>query len=369
METVPVVLCGGSGKRLWPLSSSSLPKPFLKLPDGKTLMERTYRRIAELPGIERVLTVTNRRYASRCRQEWERAGAPFENRFLLEREGKDTAFAVLVATLAMRERQKENVVMLVLPADHLIRDHVAFVRDVETAKTAALEGRMVTFGLPTLEASTAFGYVMAEEKLSENLFRVGRFVEKPKPEIAELHHENPAFFWNSGIFCATRETLLTEFKTRAPELYERTLENWRSARPTEAGFLLDGAKLDGVTPVSFDYAVMEKTKGAAMVKSSFDWKDVGTWDAYGSEDSVAEDQHGNRLLCDGGFFAKNASDNLVIVEAKGRNVALIGVKDLIVVESSNGLLVCQKNDLQNVKEAADFMIPKPNETTDEKEMG
>src|ERR1700682_1286907 len=215
---VPVVLSGGAGTRLWPVSREALPKPFIKLPDGESLLRKTFQRATALSGVEQVLTITSREYYFLSQDEFALLKKPRARLdFLLEPQARNTAPAIGAAALHLARQHGEDAVLLVLPADHLISDARAFGAAVEEARRLAKEGWLVTFGVEPMAPETVFGYIEAGEALGPHAAKVARFVEKPDADKARGYLATGRFTWNAGMFCATAGAVLKALAGHAPE--------------------------------------------------------------------------------------------------------------------------------------------------------
>lgn len=216
---VPVVLSGGAGTRLWPISREGHPKPFMKLPDDQSLIEKAYRRALAQPNVSSVLTITKRDYYFACRDELSRASSgKASGAYLLEPFGKNTAPAIALGALHVAEQFGESTVLLILPSDHLIQDMTGFSNAVSDAVRLAERGYLVTFGITPVTPETGFGYIEGGELLDDGGRKVKRFVEKPALNVAKRYLEEGSYFWNSGMFCFTARDLLAELGDHAPEL-------------------------------------------------------------------------------------------------------------------------------------------------------
>jgi mannose-1-phosphate guanylyltransferase/mannose-6-phosphate isomerase len=351
---VPVILSGGAGTRLWPLSREASPKPFLPLPDGGTLLGRTASRARALPGIGALVTVTNREYYFATKDVYAAAGGTqVPEAYLLEPFGRNTAAAVALAALWTRERVGDDAPMLVLPADHLIHDEAAFARAVAAALPLAAEGMLVTFGIAPDRPETGYGYIECEAQPLRDAgvrsHRVARFVEKPQLAVAQQYLASGQHLWNSGMFCFTARAILEAFARHAPAVLDGVRPAWQALAQREGGMLeIDAALFDGVPDISIDYAVMEKAAGCApgvaVMRGDFDWSDIGSWQAI--SDLVTADERGNS-----GQGERVAIDTRnTYIHAEDRVVAAVGVTDLVIVDTPDATLVAHRDQLQRVKE-------------------
>lgn len=342
MTLVPVIMSGGAGSRLWPLSREAFPKPFIELPDGETLIGKTYRRVAALDGVSHILTVTGRDFLFLTVDAYADTGAPHRaNTFLLEPMGRDTAAAMALATLQATEAFGEDATLLFLPADHLIADEAAFARAVERSVTLAGQGKIVTFGIVPERAETAFGYIETDGE------DVLRFVEKPDVETAVTYLASGRHYWNSGMFCASTKTMMKALETHCPDVLEVARGALGAARQGAVGetltFEVGREQFAKAPAISIDYAVMEKASNIACVPVSCGWSDIGSWNAMSM--LLDADEHGNRLV--GETIIEDASG--CFVHSEDRLVSLVGVEDLLVVDTPDALLVAHRDKAQDVK--------------------
>ena len=348
---VPVILSGGAGTRLWPLSREAAPKPFMPLPDGETLLRKTARRAAGIPGSRGLVTVTNRDYYFHTKDVYAGLdnGEPREAAYLLEPFGRNTAPAVALAAHLVRTRYGEDAVMLVLAADHLIRDEAAFSTAVTRGAELAREGRLVTFGITPTLPETGFGYVECGAPLGGRAFAANAFVEKPPLAKARDFLAAGTHVWNSGMFAFTPQSFTEACERYAPAVAAAARAAWQplSARPNDAMLEIDVATFASMPDVSIDYAVMEKAAKdgrVAVVRGEFDWSDVGSWQAI-AELSDA-DADGNR-----GSGERVAIDTRgTFIHSEDRIVATIGVENLVIVDTPDAVLVAHRDHLQRVKE-------------------
>jgi len=348
---VPVILSGGAGTRLWPVSREAHPKPFMKLQSGESLLQATFLRAAGLAGVTQTLVVTNREYYFKTKDELDavsdRAGRKHVS-FLLEPMGRNTAPAVALAARHVKELAGDAAVMLVMPSDHMIADAEAFQAAVNAAIAAAKQGRLVTFGIVPSAPETGYGYIEAGSALGDSAAReVARFIEKPDYPKAERFLKQGGFFWNSGIFCFGVREILDAFAEHARDVEDVSEPAWAASLATNTNTLhtmhIDAETFQRAPNISIDYAVMERAGNVAVVPGDFGWSDVGSWRSFA--DMIAADDDGNKVI--GDAVIVDAHNNYV--NADGRLVAVVGVDDLIVVDTPDALLIGHREKTQMVK--------------------
>ena len=339
---IPTILCGGAGSRLWPVSRETHPKPFIRLADGQSLLQKAFLRAASLPGAAQVLTLTSGELLFKTRDEYAEVNASgMPAAFILEPCARGTAAAVAAAASYVAQVHGPEAVMLVLPADHLIADQAAFAAAVAQATRLANEGRLVAFGIEPAFPETGYGYIEARGN------EVMRFVEKPSLEKAKEYVASGKYLWNAGIFCFAAGTVADEMALHCPEILEATRKCVRQAisarKDPQAAVELDARCFGEVPENSVDYALMEKSKRVAVVPCSIGWSDIGSWNAIG--DLAPADENGNRVE---GEAVLHASSRCY-VRSDGRVVGLAGVDDLVVVDTRDALLVASRDKAQEVR--------------------
>jgi len=342
VRLIPTILCGGAGSRLWPVSRELHPKPFIRLDDGQSLLQKAFLRGALLPGVEEVLTVTNRELFFKTEDEFREVNADgVATSFILEPFGRNTAPAIAAAASQVAQKYGNDAIMLVLAADHLIADQQAFQQAVLKAAELAVTGKLVTFGIQPDSPETGFGYIEADGNT------VLRFVEKPSLEKAKEYLVSGRFLWNSGMFCFTAGSMLQQMERYCPRILATTkvcIEQSRSAEG--AGFTLlelDPDTFGNVADDSIDYAVMEKSDQVVVIPCNIGWSDIGTWTALG--DLTEPDADGNRIQGDALLYdTRNCT-----IQSNDRLVGAVGVENLIIIDTPDAVLVVDKSSAQDVK--------------------
>ena len=347
---VPVILCGGAGTRLWPASRQDAPKPFLPLVGGKSTFSLTLERVADRSRFAEPLVVTSSDHAYLVESALKQAG--ISATVLLEPVARDTAAAVGIAAAYLGAKNRDAT-MIVLPADHVINDGAGFARVVDSALPAAEAGRIVVFGVRPTAPATSFGYIKPGAATGKGAATsVDEFVEKPDAKrAAELVRSG--YLWNSGIFLMRAATALSELTAHAPEIAAAVGKAVASAKVDGNVVTIDKAAFDTAPKKSIDYAVMEKTKLAAVVPASFDWNDLGTWSAVWDE--AAKDADGN--VAAGNVTFLDARDNYVSSETD--TVGVVGVDDIVVVAADGSILVTTRSRAAEVKELVAAVKAKP----------
>ena len=346
-----LILAGGSGERFWPLSRRNRPKQLLRLVSERTLLEETVARLEGFVPTERVLILTNIEQEKGVRDLLE--GFPKQN-IIAEPAKRDTAAAVALGAGWVAARD-HSATMLALPADHVIADRAAFQETMKTAAAAAEEtGALITIGIKPTWGCPGFGYIEQGEPVRLRsdgkiaVHRVVRFREKPNVDLAESFLRKGNFRWNAGMFVWSVPTVLSEFNRHAPELAD-FISQVRSPKDLDKILHERFAKLPRI---SFDYAIMEKTEHVLVVEASFDWDDVGSWQAVAHY--FKKDEHGN--AANGALTALDSSDNIVFNDGE-TTIALLGVHNLIVVRTGDAILICHRHQAEKIKNLVGTLPP------------
>ena len=348
---VPCIIAGGAGTRLWPVSREAMPKPFMCLPDGQSLLQKTFSRAAGLHDVARLLTVTNRDVFFRTLDDYRPLNTcAMELDFILEPFGRNTAPAIAAAALQVAQRYGGDAQLLVLPADHLISDIAAFGRAVASARQLAGQGWLVTFGILPTRAETGFGYIRKGTELNRDSFAVAQFVEKPDAKTAQDYLDDGLHLWNSGMFCMRADSVLREFKTHAPQVLAAVISCLEHSQMFEGKqqrhLELDSASFALVPDISIDYAVMEHSEKVAVVPCQLGWSDIGSWQAV--RELTPADANGNQ--CTGENVLHDVHN--CYIDSPKRLVGGVGLNDLIIIDTPDALLVADARRSQDVRHIA-----------------
>ncbi len=338
-----VILAGGSGSRLWPLSRQQLPKQFLTLTGDESMLGATITRLSPLIDKDDIWVVTGEKHAT---------GEAFSElnglNQILEPSGRNTAPAVALSAALMQDLSNDDPVMVVLPADHIVADKEAFQHSLKRAVIAANSGQLVTFGIVPDQPETGFGYVQADTE-GMGIHRVIRFVEKPDREAAQKMLDEGGYFWNSGMFVWKASVILAEIEKHLPEVWsllQGMRARWNSGENWQE---VIRENFDKMPDISIDYGVMERSDNVSLVSIDIGWSDVGSWDAV--HDIAAQDDDGNEIS--GNVLAIDCKGSLL--RSESRLIAAVGLEDLIVVETPDAILVAKAGESQRVRELVDSL--------------
>jgi mannose-1-phosphate guanylyltransferase/mannose-6-phosphate isomerase len=341
MKLVPVILSGGAGTRLWPLSRELLPKQLLALTGERTMLQETAARLEGFPGAAGPIVVCNEAHRFLVAEQLREMGMT-PTAILLEPEGRNTAPAIALAAHAALAAHGEDALLLVLPADHTLRDLSAFTAAIRQAVTAGEAGKLVAFGIVARSPETGYGYIRRGP--GEGAVRpIVRFVEKPDLARAREFVASGEYFWNSGMFLLGARRFLEELARHAPDIAD-TCERASATSVHEKDFTrVDGKVFAACRSDSVDYAVMEKTRDAVMVPLDAGWSDVGSWAAL--HEVLPADEHGN--VARGDVLLEDTRS--CYVHADSRLVAALGLDDMVIVETADAVLVAPRARVQDVK--------------------
>lgn len=335
---VPVILSGGSGTRLWPLSREAYPKQFLPLVGNDTMLQATWKRVASIAGAAPIVVANQEHRFMAAEQLRECKVLP--QALILEPVGRNTAPAIAIAALQALSAG-DDALLLVLPSDHVVRNEAAFHAAVKQAAIAAEGGKLVTFGIVPTAPETGYGYIKAAG--GEGVRAVDRFVEKPDLATAEQYVASGEYFWNSGMFLFKASRYLKEMETLQPAILAACRQALDKAARDNDFIRLDAEAFAASPNDSIDYAVMEKTADAAVVPLDAEWNDVGSWSALWEVSD--KDAEGN--ACHGDVIALDCKDSYAY---GNRLIAMVGLQDVVVVETDDALFVGHKDRVQDVKE-------------------
>lgn len=346
---LPVIMAGGTGSRLWPMSRELYPKQFLRLYGQRSMLQETVLRLDDVDAREPVV-ICNQEHRFLVAEQLRQINKLSHN-IILEPVGRNTAPAIALAALSAIENG-DDPILLVLAADHIINNKHAFHQAIKSAFKFALQGRLVTFGIVPTGPETGYGYIHRGqvETLDEQVaYQVSRFVEKPNKETAEGYIDSGEYYWNSGMFMFKAKKYLEELEKFRPDILESCKAAIRGGKDGDDFIKIDRDLFIACPDESVDYAVMEKTTDAVVVGLDADWSDVGSWSALW--DVSAKDQKGNVLT--GDTFLHNSSNCYVNTDEK--LVAAIGVDNLVIINTKDAVLVVDKDQVQDVKKVVEYL--------------
>lgn len=336
-----IILAGGSGSRLWPLSRELYPKQLLNFNSDKSLLQSTFERLNSFLPADKILSVTNTKHAANVKMQVDKKSI-----VLSEPVSKNTAPAIAISVKYLRQKTNSDPVVIIMPSDLLIENREKFTDAVNKAMPLAQEGMLVTFGVTPIYPETGFGYIKVD-----NNNNVIKFVEKPNRSSAEEYLREGNYFWNSGIFMFKASVILDELKKWAPEIIE-VLEGIDFASSDNVPF----TEFEKMPNISIDYAVMEKSDRIGFVELNSDWKDLGSWESI--YDVSKKDSDGNVFV--GHVLDKDSKGSMVYASSK--LVATIGLEDTVIVETEDAILACKKERTQEVKEVYETLKQQHDDT-------
>ncbi|HIE5944438.1 mannose-1-phosphate guanylyltransferase/mannose-6-phosphate isomerase [Burkholderia cepacia] len=350
MNIHPVILCGGSGTRLWPMSRGGYPKQYLKLTGDQTLVQQTASRLQHIPGAAAPIVVTNNEQRFLVAEQLRQVNIT-PSSIVLEPVGRNTAPAIAIAAL-LALHESPDALLLVLPSDHVILNEPAFIAAANEAATIAADQHLVTFGITPTEAHTGFGYIRRGPAIADGkqVYKVDAFVEKPDAPTAERFLNDGNYYWNSGMFMLKASTYMEELHRHAPEIARHAELAFESAKRDNDFLRLDAEAFAACPNVSIDYAVMEKTERAAVVAAAdLGWNDIGSWSALA--DIADADDQGNALI--GDIFTDSVKNSYI--RAEHRMVAALGLDNIVIVETADAVLVAHRDKTQDVKKIVEWL--------------
>ena len=339
---IPVILSGGSGSRLWPLSRAQFPKQFLSLVSDHTMIQDTVSRLSGLEDVSSPIIVCNEAHRFIVAEQLYQLGIEHPS-IMLEPVGKNTAPAISVAALRALETEKDPI-LLVLAADHVITDIKSFHEAIRKAEEAAKENYLVTFGIKQTAPETGYGYIKAEVKEGKDFYPLDSFVEKPDTKTAEKYLSEGNYFWNSGMFMFKASVYLKELKQFEPEMSKFSQESLEKSVRDMDFIRMDKESFEKNPSNSIDYAVMEKTSKGVVIPLDAGWSDVGSWSALWEINS--KDKSGNVIS---GDVISEGTNDCYLYGAPNRLLATVGIKDTVVIDTKDAILVADKNHVQDIK--------------------
>ncbi|MCF7808035.1 MAG: NTP transferase domain-containing protein [Candidatus Marinimicrobia bacterium] len=345
MSFFAVIMAGGVGKRFWPRSRRATPKQLLNIAGDESMLRMTVDRLKQITASEQILIVTNSDQEEGIRREIPEIP---EANIIIEPEGKNTAPAIGLAAVIVQSRDPDGV-MGVFPADHHIGDLTAFKTYIEQGISVARDMMgLVTFGVIPTRPATGYGYIQYHERAKDDepVFAVKAFAEKPDYQTARMFLKSGDFLWNSGMFVWHVDTIMKSFQDHLPELWD-SLENIKGAIGKPVWNSVLTVEWATLRSISIDYGIMEKAQNVYVVKVDFNWNDVGSWDAV--HEMHDKDENGN--VSQGDVIYHGANNNLV--SAQGKIVALVGVNDLVVIDTDDALLIIHRGETERIKEVVD----------------
>lgn len=343
-----IILAGGSGSRLWPLSRELYPKQLLNVNSDKSLLQATFERLRYFMPAENIMSITNVKHTANVRLQLENLTK--DAIVLSEPLAKNTAPAIAVSTKFIQSKD-EDPVILVVPSDHLIENNQKFYETVKKGEKLAEKGYIVTFGIEPSYPETGYGYINILKTPVLDGFKVKEFVEKPDAKTAKKYVEAKTYFWNSGIFMFKASTMIEEIKKLSPEIF-KIMEKFDFSKTDK----IEYNKFNKMPNISIDYAIMEKSDKIALVKLESDWNDLGSWQSI--YDVSKKDKNNNVMI--GHVLDENSKNSLVYASSK--LVATIGLEDTVLIETEDAVLACKKDKTQDVKKIFDT-LKKQNDNT------
>lgn len=331
-----VIMAGGSGTRLWPISRENYPKQFIKI-NGESLLLKTYKRFLKLCNKEDIYIVTNEKYRFYVSTELVNLNDNINDNLILETVGKNTSGAIILSLKFLKDKRNLKLTepVFITPSDHIILNEDKFVETVKLSLDIASKGKIITFGIKPDTPHTGYGYIKAGKKIKDEIYEVERFTEKPDKNKAKEYIKSGNYMWNSGMFMFSYDTITKEFKRHKPDMY--------------VYFKYDYDKLIKKFPdmesISIDYSVMEKTDKATVIKADIGWSDVGGWESF--SDVVLKDENNNVKI--GNIVDLNIKDS-VIYSNSNRVIGLIDIDGVMVIDSDDAVLVAKKGSGEKVKE-------------------
>ena len=347
-KVIPVILCGGKGTRLWPLSRQSYPKQFLDLYGGnrKSLLQQTQERMKFVSEVSDPIIICNEEHRFLVAEQMRNIEI-IPKAIILETEGKNTAPAIALAALKTLQEDSEDSLLLILSADHIIKDLDLFGKVIKKGCEFAKEDKLVTFGVIPTCPETGYGYIESEVVMKKNKItssRIKRFIEKPNKELAQKFLKSEKFTWNSGMFIFKTNTILGELEKYAPKVLKHCKESIKKSKHDLDFVRIDGKSFSKCPNIPIDIAVMEKTNSGLVISLDAGWSDIGSWQSLWENEK--KDSNGN--VIQGKVFNKGSED--CYIKSENRLLVSLGLKNIVLVETSDAILAAQKSELNKIKD-------------------
>ena len=342
-KIIPIILSGGVGSRLWPVSRSQRPKPFMWLEEEGSLLERTFDRLRTLSP-KCIISVTNKEYQYATSHIANNSN--FKHHMILEPFGRNTAGAVSIAAKYVAEHFGSDAIMVVLPSDHIIKDVNIFTQTIKSAIEIAQNDKLVTLGITPTKPHTGYGYIQSGNPINGG-FDVQKFVEKPDLTTAQSYLDAGGYFWNAGMFVFTAGNYQNAILKHAPKIAEIT----QTINTSDNDILIDENKFANMPDISIDYAVMEHANNVAVVPALFDWNDLGAWDSV--SETLPTDKNGNSVK--GQTYMFDTKNTTVFSTSDEKVVTTVGIDNMTIVETRDAVLIADNNKLQDVKDVVNHL--------------
>lgn len=338
-KVVAIIMAGGKGERFWPLSQPNKPKQFLTLENHQlTLIQLTVNRLLTLIDIDDIYIATNELYITHIKEQ-----LPLikDENIIVEPVSKNTAPCVAFVA-ALIQKKHEDAIMVVLPADHLINDTKTFIEQLKNAiNYASINKVIMTIGMLPLYPETGYGYIKLGEEKESGIYKVDSFVEKPNSELASKYVSSKKYLWNSGMFIFLAPVILESYKIHLPEIYDLAMKIYNN-NEKESKQIINDCFIQSPS-ISIDYGILEKLKEVYTIRGTFDWNDIGSFSSLST--IYPSDDDGNYIS--GEVSIENVKNSMII--SKNQKIGVIGLDNIVVIETNDGILVCHKDQAQNVK--------------------